>query len=99
MKCVNFSGTRSNISYMNIIPLTIDSNYGKAPEIDIWTVDFSYISHVKRTNEIQKRSFFNWTFVTAVLSPNVLVLITEMTITICIFIISSTLTKYCKSQC
>ena len=34
---------------------------------------------------------FNWTFVTAVSSPNVLVLITEMPITIYIFNIFSTL--------
>ena len=68
----------------------MENNYGITPEIDIWTVDFSYFSHVKRNTE---------TFVTAVSSPNILVLITEMPITIYIFNICSTLTKYCKSQC
>ena len=29
----------------------MENNYGITPEIDIWTVDFSYFSHVKRNTE------------------------------------------------
>ena len=35
----------------------MENNYGITPEIDIWTVDFSYFSHVKKLLRYKRDAF------------------------------------------